>query len=142
MTDQTDTDATALAVKLLPCPFCSGPATAWETEGGEMCPSVWCRNSVSCGGQVCIEDASRDAIAAWNTRPPAAPAPSNLHKTQIAPAAPATGEVEKVARAIAAVSTRYLGPKEGRTLEQRVDEEWQDYEFEAEAAIRALNGGS
>jgi Lar family restriction alleviation protein len=53
---------------LLPCPFCGGAATAWKRDINGNSPSVWCRNSVTCGGEVSLHDDKLDAIASWNTR--------------------------------------------------------------------------
>lgn len=68
--------------------------------------------------------------------PPAAPEPSNLHKTQIAPAAPATGEV---------VEGFAVGIEDAaRVAERYPSSEYADIAVirGIAAAIRALNGGS
>lgn len=63
--------------------------------------------------------------------PPAAPEPSNLHKTQIAPAAPATGEVVEMLR-------------EARRQLEYLDGRWPTGTTPCIIARidRALNGGS
>ncbi len=55
-------------VELKVCPFCGGPATAWDCDSQGNSPSVWCQNSVSCGAEVSLHEPGQDAIATWNTR--------------------------------------------------------------------------
>ena len=78
----------------------------------------------------CGYDAARSHMAAALTNA-AAPAPSNLHKTQIAPAAPATGEVVEMLR-------------EARRQLEYLDGRWPTGTTPCIIARidRALNGGS
>lgn len=141
----TDTEATALAG----CPFCGGEdiGTTWSRMTDQvMFYGVRCSD---CGIELDRATAA-EAIAAWNTRPPAAPAPSNLHKTQIAPAAPATGEVHGIMYAQGFAAGIEAAAKACET--ERVDVDASDDKHadmaynlaldHAAAAIRALNGGS
>jgi hypothetical protein len=69
------------AEELLPCPWCGGPAMIDRSEGrvvdGEVRWWAACE-SLSCPAYLTATSYSRraDAIAAWNTRAPASPAPT------------------------------------------------------------------
>ena len=71
--------------KLLPCPFCGGPAQENEAMGECW---VGCANDECCGGQA-MQARRERAIANWNTRADSA--------------AKAQGAAEERARALAAI---------------------------------------
>ncbi|GHH09461.1 hypothetical protein GCM10008023_06170 [Sphingomonas glacialis] len=55
------------------------------------------------------------------------------------PAPEDAGTVERVARAICEVNVEYTGPNDAQTLDERVFEEWNDWEPSARAALAALS---
>lgn len=63
--------------RLLPCPFCGGPAEVQSMEIGKIRFAVHCPRAGCClGPQFYFPDdrnARRRAIAAWNMRAPVAP---------------------------------------------------------------------
>jgi Lar family restriction alleviation protein len=60
---------------LLPCPFCGGEAELASYNSCDCCGKAWNGQVVcqGCGQGVSHFDTDAEAIAAWNTRKPAAP---------------------------------------------------------------------
>ena len=55
-------------LKLEKCPFCGGEAIIWEGPGYYK---IRCRSHYECAASVGPYDTEKEAIAAWNRRPPA-----------------------------------------------------------------------
>ena len=126
----TDTEATALAG----CPFCGGEdiGTTWSRMTDQvMFYGVRCSD---CGIELDRATAA-EAIAAWNTRPPAAPATGEVHGIMYA-----QGFAAGIEAAAKACETE-------RVDVDASDDKHADMAYNlaldhAAAAIRALNGGS
>ena len=117
------TTAPNVEVTLKPCPapWCAGHEDEVEVTGYRGMKFVVCGH---CGCATPDEATEAEAIAAWNTRASAA---DNLALLR-----------EAVAKAICRADPSIrMGDAEG-VVEQRVNHEWREYLWQADAALAAL----